>query len=147
MKLYFEYNPSQQVTLSQNNAWSYQVYETPVFYDKEMTQPAGIRVETKLIKDPQEKIAIRQNFFYLYEGTICLASSELDSPEMKIFEYPILYGTQKYLGVKGIGYASNLPNSTNVVMDIQFEIDYFKWITIILLIIIFIYLFISKKYK
>jgi len=149
MKFYFAYNLNEQVTLSQNGVWSFQVYETPVYYDKNMTQMAGTRVETKIIKDPKEKVAIRQNVFYLPEGTICLASSELNSPDVKIFEYPIIYGTKKYLGAKGIGYASNLPNSTNVVMDIQFETDYTKWIIIIILFFIIFYLFINskKKYK
>jgi|688.fasta_scaffold39667_2 hypothetical protein len=149
MKLYFEYNPNQQVTLSKNGLWSYQVYETNVFYDEKMSLLAGTRVETKLIKDPKEKIAIRQNIFYLNEGTICLASSELNSPEIKIFEYPILYGTNKFLGAKGVGYASNLPHSTNVVIDIQFENNYVNWIMIVFfLFIIFCLLFIKfKKYK
>ena len=114
-----------------------------------MNNLAGIRVETKLIKGPKEQIAIRQNIFYLQEGTICLSSSELNSPEIKIFEYPILYGTNKYLGAKGIGYASNLPNSTNVVIDIQFEINYIKWIIIVFFLIIVFYLLSIKvkKYK
>jgi hypothetical protein len=149
MKLYFEYNPNQQVTLSKNGLWSYQVYETNVFYDEKMSLLAGTRVETKLIKNPKEKIAIRQNIFYLNEGTICLASSQLYSPEIKMFEYTILYGTNKFLGAKGVGYASNLPNSTNVVIDIQFENNYVNWIMIVFfLFIIFCLLFIKfKKYK
>jgi hypothetical protein len=149
MKLFFEYNPNQQVTLSKNGLWSYQVYETNVFYDEKMSLLAGTRVETKLIKDPKEKIAIRQNIFYLNEGTICLASSQLNSPEIKMFEYTILYGTNKFLGAKGVGYASNLPHSTNVVIDIQFENNYVNWIMIVFfLFIIFCLLFIKfKKYK
>jgi hypothetical protein len=147
MKLFFEYNPNQQVTLSQNGLWSYQVYETNVYYDENMSQFAGTRVETKIIKDPKEKIAIRQNIFYLNEGTICLASSELNSPEVKIFEYPILYGTKKFLGAKGVGYASNLPHSTNVVIDIQFETNYVNWIIIILLFLIIIRLLFINNYK
>jgi hypothetical protein len=148
MKLYFEYNPNQQVTLSKNGLWSYQVYETNVYYDEKLSLLAGTRVETKLIKEPKEKIAIRQNIFYLNEGNICLASSELNSPEVKIFEYPILYGTKKFLGIKGVGYASNLPHSTNVVIDIQFETNYVNWIIIIFLFFITIWLlFIKNKNK
>ena len=146
MRLYFQYHPNENIILSKNGDWSYQVYETPVFYDEQFTQQAGIRVETKLIKSPNEAIAIRQNIFYLKDGTICCSSSELNSPSMKIFEYPIIYGTNKYLGLKGVAYASNIGNSSkNIVIDIQFETEYYKWYILFILLLFAIYYIINRK--